>query len=455
MSFDRRTFLLGAGAGVSLLVLAACTSEPSPQPTRSPSPTATGAGSAHPAAFARSSWSTDPFSLGAVSYLPAGATPAAREALARPLGERVHFAGEATSADAPGTVAGAWASGERAANEVAARAITGEKVAVIGAGAAGAAAARRLAMFGYEVIVVEARDRVGGRIWSAQSDEWPIPVEFGANSLRERTDADLIRLLGEAGVSTAVLQPTEALASGGPVDAEELAARGAAALDTARDWASAAPADTSLGEALERSGVSASSVLEAHLAAVSSLQGAALELSARNGADATLDEPRRYVLGGFESLLDDALADAQVYRSTPVTGVSSGDDGVSLRLGTGESLSADHVIITVPLGVLQGDGFTFTPPLADDVLAAIDGLRMGFIETAWLRFDAPFWSSHAVVWQVVGIDLPITRWLNLEPLTGEPVLVGLVGAERALEFSALDDDAARAAAMESLRPFLD
>ena len=51
---------------------------------------------------------------------------------------------------------------------------------VIGAGAAGLAAARRLAQRGLKVVVLEARDRIGGRIWTKRIAGWPRPVELGA-----------------------------------------------------------------------------------------------------------------------------------------------------------------------------------------------------------------------------------------------------------------------------------
>jgi len=48
----------------------------------------------------------------------------------------------------------------------------------------------------------------------------------------------------------------------------------------------------------------------------------------------------------------------------------------------------------------------------------------------------------------------IADWVNLEPATGFPLLVGTVVAAAATEFAELDDDAAKAAALESLTPFL-
>ena len=99
MSFSRRSFLLGAGSGLSLLVVTACVEE-SPRPTRpaTPSPTPSSA-VPRPSGIERSAWSTDPFARGSQSFLAPGATPQHRDDLAQPVGGRVFFAGEATSAD--------------------------------------------------------------------------------------------------------------------------------------------------------------------------------------------------------------------------------------------------------------------------------------------------------------------------------------------------------------------
>src|ERR1700733_7311292 len=71
---------------------------------------------------------------------------------------------------------------------------------VLGAGVAGLAAARMLAEAGRRVALLEARDRVGGRIHTVQSVQGDLPVELGAEFVHG-LPAELIDLVDEAGLT--------------------------------------------------------------------------------------------------------------------------------------------------------------------------------------------------------------------------------------------------------------
>ena len=487
MGISRRAFLTGSVSGAAILVLSACTTG-SPTPTASPTPSATTppptptptpteSGTVVPAAFHRSSWTDDPYSLGATSHLTPGTSDADRRLLGTPLDDRLFFAGEAVASTMGGTVYGARQSGFDVAAQVAEVAAADERIAVIGAGIAGATAARSLVERGYDVVVVEARGRVGGRVHSVHDDDWPYPVELGVGLLEGPESMALQAALALARVRTRPLDTTvEVRASDGTVDS-----LGGAAdrLGQAASWAAArstttdADSGTSVTDALVGSGADQASTLPGP-DGVSDADRLALVLDAllpaRWGAEADDlavsslgDDPARDLLptgatvvtGGLSSFVAGLLDGLDVLRDSNVVRVQYGDQGVGLRLATGESLSVDRAVSTIPLGVLKTGVPEFSPELPSTHADAIEALGVGTREVLWLRFDEAFWSTQATVWAVLDDDAPYRLFVNLMPATGAPVLVALTGGDAATEVDALDDDAAVAAAMQSLAPYLD
>ncbi|HZU93683.1 MAG TPA: FAD-dependent oxidoreductase, partial [Microbacterium sp.] len=165
-------------------------------------------------------------------------------------------------------------------------------------------------------------------------------------------------------------------------------------------------------------------------------------------------DTRTAVLGDLGAVLAQLVDGVKVSLSSAVSRVAYDDAGVSLGIATGESLSFDRVIITVPLGVLQSDGIEFAPKLPFAQRGAIADLGMGFIEMVWLRFDEPLIDTDAAIWHAVGGEQKIRTWVNLAAITGDAVVVGIVGGADAADFAALDDAAAQAAAMAALAPFM-
>ena len=167
-----------------------------------------------------------------------------------------------------------------------------------------------------------------------------------------------------------------------------------------------------------------------------------------------LAEPSRVVTGGFNKAIIEELDGIETFFATTVLGINNGDDKVSLRLGTGESLTADRAVVTVPLGVLKNNGIEFEPLLPFAHRAAIAELGFGTVDTVWLRFDEKFWATDAANWALVGTDNLITSWINLHPLVGEPILVGMVGGAAAETLAGLDGAEFEQAVLASLEPFV-
>ncbi len=124
-------------------------------------------------------WSTDPFSRGSCSYLASGSHPDDRDELRRDVAGRVFFAGEATSRAFPATVHGAVLEGRSAAERIDQEGRPAQSVIIVGAGAAGLAAARVSTDRGHQVRVLEGRHRIGGRVHTRTIGG--APVDLGAS----------------------------------------------------------------------------------------------------------------------------------------------------------------------------------------------------------------------------------------------------------------------------------
>ncbi len=479
---DRRTFLASVAGGAAAIVTGCGStesiaetdpdgqiqpSEPSTAVTlasSNPKPQTASQAVPRPLAMVRTSWSTDPWAGGSYTFLPVGSDPSVRDALAEPVAGRLFFAGEATSFDAPSTVHGALASGLRAASEIAAVASPGESVVVIGAGIAGVTAARGLSDRGFDVRVIEARDRTGGRIDTRRPAGWPIPIEGGASWVHAADSSDLADRLSAVKVVTKPFAYDVAVlgSNGDRVEQDEVTAPARQAVERALAWADKQDADVSLAAAIRGSGEDQRvepAALRAFLnAEIATEYGAPIgQISAWNALDEGVDGDDLIVLGGYGGLVDSAAEGLRIELSRAIVNVAWTEAEVVLADAAGMTITADRVVITVPIGVLRTTAITFTPSLPDAHRRAIDGLQMGLLDKVWLRFEQPFWRVTTETWTRIPPTLgasPYTEWYNFEPLTGQPVLLGLIGGEAAFEWAKRSDAEVIDAAMETLSAFV-
>lgn len=403
-----------------------------------------------PIAHAVSRWRDDPFSRGAWSLLRPGGTPATREALGTPFG-RVILAGEATHPDQAGMVHGAFEEGARAARWCIGQGL--REVVVVGAGAAGIGAARSLHQAGITTVLLEARERIGGRAWSvelpaqASSPRTTVVMELGANWLQQgerNTLAPFARSLGCTLVPTDFHRPLEL--GRPPAVGEALtravmeALRGRVARATVasdRPLAEVVGAFLAAPEPFDRPTVQRVIDAEVFLDTGAPLT----ELSARLGFEAGVGAGDRWITGGYRSVLA-ALAEGLDLRlGTPVERIRWSDAGVSVAHARGE-LAADAVIVTVPVAVLQEGRPCFDPPLPPPQRRALGLLVAGRVEKAALVFGERWWPRSADGYIRIA-DGPgrISEWLDLGDAIGVPAITAIVVGDWAAELWDGYDDA--------------
>ena len=92
---------------------------------------------------------------------------------------------------------------------------------------------------------------------------------------------------------------------------------------------------------------------------------------------------------------------------------------------------ADHVVITLPLGVLQAKSVRFTPELPQSKQNAIAKLGMGVLNKCYLRFPNVFWSVDVDWLEYVSAKKgEWTEWVSFKRVANLPILLGFNAADR-------------------------
>lgn len=291
------------------------------------------------------------------------------------------------------------------------------RVVVVGAGFAGLAAAEALASRGAEVTVLEARDRVGGRVHSGRLENGAA-VELGAEFVLPGYDVlrGTVARLGLSLYEKGTLYGDREPRGGPPVTREDLIA----ADERLRD-----PGPGSIADALGR--LDASPGTRAAVAARLAVSSA-YELEDQDaatlaeGATGFGDFPSHGIVGGNDRL---ALALAErvggaVRTSAAVSGVAWSRRGVVVRTG-GAEVSADACVIATPAP--HALELEWDPPLPGWKRAALAAVRYGQAAKLFLPLAAPAPPS-----QTLSVPLRFWTWTQHE----SPVAASFAGSPSAL-----------------------
>lgn len=363
-------------------------------------------GARDPIGYIRTNWSRDPYAFGSYSYVAKGARQRDRRALEAPIEDRIFFAGEAVHPDYNSTVHAAYESGLRAADAI--QDTDAERIAVIGAGMSGLAAAHALAAEGYQVTVIEARDRIGGRIWT--DDRLGLPLDLGASWIHGSRGNPLTKLSDRLGLERAETGDAYVIRGQG---GQSIADR------DAPDWLDeVAEVQHSAGAALDEIN-----------------QSAYLFQDDYDGPDVILSK-------GYGDIFRALSGPYEVALSSPASEIALEEAGVRVKVQGAAWQSFDAVLVTLPLGVLKKGTVTFTPALPHQKQEAIERLGMGLLDKVYLKYCTAFWDQEATWILTPENDLPpgqFNQWLNLHKYVGEPVILAFNGSHPARDLSSFSD----------------
>ena len=279
----------------------------------------------------------------------------------------------------------------------------GAAVIVIGAGVAGLAAARALHSAGAKVVVLEARDRIGGRIHTDRST-FGIPIELGAQYIqgtqhRDGTPNPVWRMVQDKGWKTIPYSSdsAEAVREGQDVDVGRLSKLYDAfesSVDETQEGSIASAVAAYIRRA--RLGNRQATELRAMIAGYAGLEyaGDIDEISVAGAARSRGYSGDNHMLpGGYDQVTDllaAGLPDVRLGEVVATIEYGSSSCSVTTNRGTHE---ADYVVCTLPLGVLQSGAVRFSPELPAEKSAAIARMGMGHLGKVTLEYPTRFWSS--------------------------------------------------------------
>lgn len=254
---------------------------------------------------------------------------------------------------------------------------------VIGAGAAGIAAARTALAAGQTVQVLEARDRPGGRAWTVTA---PLgaPFDLGATWLHQADENPLAPLAGEAFDHDSVRRH-HCFIEGRPATAAEMAdydATYAAFHAKLRAALAAAPPDASAADAAPRGGFWDATVAHWEGPVICAAPLAAMDL--RDFLDTQLGGPNLLLPQGVGGLLTRLAQDLPIAYGAPVERLRWSGPGVVAE-GPFGRITARAAIVTVPTAVLAAGAIRFDPALPPETAQAIHDLPLGLLTKIGLR----------------------------------------------------------------------
>jgi monoamine oxidase len=311
-------------------------------------------------------------------------------------------------------------------------------VVVIGSGMSGLAAAHALHKADLKVLVLEARDRTGGRIWSKKLSNGQV-VDLGAAWIHDSEVNPLYKVAKKLGLETEATDYENLVTynEDGTPWSDKTAKQAKILFRKFQEYLRAQREELDKDKSMaalfnsfvEEGELSPSEASQLRfLLTVSIESDYAIDIDKISvfnwDRDEGIEGTDLLLPKGYVQLIEYFAKGPTIKLNHRVERIQRSQDGIRVETDQGV-FAAKYALCTLPLGVLKADSVTFVPPLSDEKRKAMERMGMGVLDKTALLFDVPFWDQKA---EVIGYFTPqASPWaftINLYPAFKQPILLG-------------------------------
>ncbi|XP_018123299.1 lysine-specific histone demethylase 1B isoform X3 [Xenopus laevis] len=321
----------------------------------------------------------------------------------------------------------------------------------------------------HNVVVVEARDRIGGRVWDEKSFKG-LSVGKGAQIVNGCINNPIAIMCEQIGIKMRKLrEKCDLIEEGGrltdPAIDKRMDFHFNAILDVVAEWRKdkTQNQDVPLGEKIQEickaftqeSGIQFADVeekvLQFHLGNLEYACGSNLhKVSARswdhNEFFAQFAGDHTMLNAGYSVIIDKLAEGLDIRLKTPIRSVDYTSQEVHITAADGQTFTAQKALVTVPLALLQKGAIQFNPPLSEKKVKAIHSLGAGVIEKIALQFPYRFWDNKIQGADFFGHIPPNCSkrglfgvFYDMDPQGKHAVLMSVITGDAATSIQDLDD----------------
>lgn len=330
-----------------------------------------------------------------------------------------------------------------------------KKVLIVGAGVAGLKVAQDLQNNGFEVLVLEARNYIGGRIRTTNSfDE--ISLDMGAtwihgfegNPIGKLAVSIDAKLLSTSYDNSITYNSNEEVLT---QSQESLVLRFTDMIYDKLEEIKELKNDISVKSAMENllnkyeknsfeysliNFILSSEFEQEYSGSIEELSSKYYDESEEFGGEDKL------FVDGYRVIIDYLSKNIDIKIHEKVNYIDSTKNTVLIKT-LNNSYEADYVVVTTPLGVLKQNDIVFNPKLSAKKQKAIDSLGMGVLNKCYLEFERVFWDEEVDWIEYIAKDddfRNFTQWVSFYNSTKKPILLAFSAGNKALKMESLSDE---------------